>query len=301
MKKSFVKSPFNYIGGKYKLLPSLIPLFPKYIGVFVDVFGGGFNVGVNSPCKDVVYNDTITPLVELMKYLYTHKISTTLNYIENTIIEYDLNKENKVTFNKFRLKYNEDNNPHPLDLYILLCFSFNHQLRFNNQFEYNSSHGTNRSSFTKNMKYNLIRFMEEIHSKNICFSNEDFRKFNYLDYNSKVSFFYFDPPYYITSSPYHDGKRGFGDWTIKEEHDLYELLDTLDTLGYHWGCSNVLVHDGKTNTIIYDWLEENNYHCIPVDSNYTNSNYQKKSKEHSNEDNMEVYITNIYSPKKKKL
>ena len=45
--QAIIKSPLNYIGGKYKLLPQILPLMPDNIKVFVDLFGGGFNVGIN--------------------------------------------------------------------------------------------------------------------------------------------------------------------------------------------------------------------------------------------------------------
>lgn len=38
---SLIKSPLNYVGGKYKLLPQILPLFPDRIRTFYDVFGGG--------------------------------------------------------------------------------------------------------------------------------------------------------------------------------------------------------------------------------------------------------------------
>lgn len=40
MKNTYTKSPLNYVGGKYKLLPQIIPLFPSSVNVFVDLFGG---------------------------------------------------------------------------------------------------------------------------------------------------------------------------------------------------------------------------------------------------------------------
>ncbi|MCR4559278.1 MAG: DNA adenine methylase, partial [Bacteroidales bacterium] len=43
----FVQSPLNYIGGKYKLLPQILPYFPQKINTFVDLFCGGCNVGIN--------------------------------------------------------------------------------------------------------------------------------------------------------------------------------------------------------------------------------------------------------------
>lgn len=37
----YVKSPLNYTGGKYKLLPQLLELLPKQVNTFVDLFAGG--------------------------------------------------------------------------------------------------------------------------------------------------------------------------------------------------------------------------------------------------------------------
>lgn len=40
-KEELIKSPLNYTGGKFKLLPQILPLFPNDINTFVDLFGGG--------------------------------------------------------------------------------------------------------------------------------------------------------------------------------------------------------------------------------------------------------------------
>lgn len=47
MKNKYIKSPMNYTGGKYKLLPQIQPLFPTDINMFVDLFTGGRNIAVN--------------------------------------------------------------------------------------------------------------------------------------------------------------------------------------------------------------------------------------------------------------
>ena len=41
-KGDLIKSPLNYTGGKFKLLPQILPLFPDNIDTFVDLFAGGF-------------------------------------------------------------------------------------------------------------------------------------------------------------------------------------------------------------------------------------------------------------------
>ena len=57
-KNNYIKSPLNYTGGKYKLLKQIIPLLPDNINTFVDLFGGGFNVGINVKANKIIYNDT---------------------------------------------------------------------------------------------------------------------------------------------------------------------------------------------------------------------------------------------------
>lgn len=47
MNKNRIKSPLNYTGSKYKLLSQLMPLFPKNISTFVDLFTGGGTVALN--------------------------------------------------------------------------------------------------------------------------------------------------------------------------------------------------------------------------------------------------------------
>ena len=60
-----IQSPLNYTGGKYRLLSQILPLFPKNIDLFVDLFCGGCNVGVNAASRRVVYNDLNRELLRL--------------------------------------------------------------------------------------------------------------------------------------------------------------------------------------------------------------------------------------------
>lgn len=288
IKKTFLKSPFNYIGGKYKLLPQLYNEFPTKISTFVDMFGGGFNVGINTDAKKIIYNDQITPLVKLFKYFQKNEINEIIDYIENNIKKYNIKKYEKDGYLKFRELYNKKNETNPLDLYILLCFSFNHQIRYNNSGEFNCPHGTKRSNFSENMKNNLIEFIKTIQNKDISFYDKDFRDINLSNLNEK-SFVYCDPPYLITTGSYNDGNRGFKNWTEKEEKDLLKLLNDLDKKNIKFGLSNVTFHDSKSNNILIDWIEKNNYKKININSDYNNSNYQKKKNIEKNE---EVLVIN---------
>lgn len=263
-------------------------MFPLEISTMVDVFGGGFNVGVNSTASKIIYNDQVTPLVELMEYFYNHTGTEIVEYIHRTIKDYNLTKTDKDSFNEFRSEYNNSEIRNPLDLYVLSCYSFNHQLRFNNNGEYNSSHGTNRSSFTRNMERNLIRFIRRLHTLNVVFCNKDF---NNLDYTTLPmdSFVYLDPPYLNSTGNYNDGNRGFKNWTIREEKQLYNLLYKLDDYNIHYGLSNTVENNGVNNNFLIDYIQNSNCTVYEINSDYRNSNYQKKDKTK----NKEVYLTNI--------
>ncbi|MDD5959044.1 MAG: Dam family site-specific DNA-(adenine-N6)-methyltransferase [Methanobrevibacter wolinii] len=288
-KRKFLKSPFNYIGGKYKILPQLYENFPLKVNTFVDLFGGGFNVGINSNANKIIYNDQITPLVNLFKYLNTHEYSNVVKYINNQIRKFNIKKDEKEGYLKFRKYYNTKSN-NPLDLYVLIANSFNYQIRFNNSGEFNCPHGTHRSYFSKNMAKRLNRFMEVMHKKNIEYYNNDFMDLNILDKIDENSLVYCDPPYLITTGSYNDGNRGFKNWTKKEEINLLNLLDEIDLNGYKFALSNIITQGNKTNELLVNWINEHNYNVININSDYSNSNYKKKKSNKKN--TQEILVIN---------
>jgi DNA adenine methylase len=166
--KKRIKSPLNYIGGKYKLLEQITPLFPKEINTFVDLFAGGCNVGININSNKVIFNDNLTYLIELFTILKKDDIETILTHIENRIDTFQLSQINEKGYKTFRDFYNKTKLP--LDLFVLIAFSFNHQIRFNNSHKFNNPFGKNRSSFNNNMKSNLINFVSKLQSGNFNFS-----------------------------------------------------------------------------------------------------------------------------------
>ena len=281
-RKKFLKSPLNYVGGKYKLLPQLLEYFPKEINTFVDMFSGGFNVGINVDSKKTICNDINSFIIDLYKELYKEPINNVLVHIQNRIDEYGLSKENEEGFKKFRIYYNKTKNP--IDLYTLSCYSFNYQFRFNNDKEYNNPFGRNRSQFSENMRNNLILFTEKLKNMNIEFSSEQFDKLNLEDLTDK-DFVYCDPPYLITTGSYNDGNRGFKDWKEEEELKLYDMLDNLNDKHIKFALSNVIEHKGKENKLLKEWSKK--YKVIYLTSDYSNSSYNTKR-----DKSIEVLIVN---------
>ena len=125
-----ISSPMNYIGGKYKLLPQILPLFPKNIKTFVDLFCGGCNVGINVAAKKTIFNDNLIYLIELYRKFDSLNKKEILSHIYNRINQFNLSLSNKDGYLELRKLYNSEKNP--LDLFVLVAYSFNHQIRFNN-------------------------------------------------------------------------------------------------------------------------------------------------------------------------
>lgn len=278
----YIKSPMNYIGGKYKILPQILKYFPKNISTFVDLFAGGLDVGVNVNANQVFCNDINYFLIDIYKSFQNIEIDDLLNLIEGKISQYNLSKTNPEGYLLLRKEYNLTKNP--FDLFVLICFSFNHQLRFNSSHEFNTPFGKNRSSFNNKIRNNLIKFHSKI--KNIKFKNKNFKNYDFSNL-SAGDFVYADPPYLITCGSYNDGKRGFDGWGVNEDIALFEILDKIHRQGVKFALSNVIEHKGKINSKLVEWSENYNLHYI--DYNYNNSNYQSKSK---NNITKEVLITN---------
>ena len=142
------------MGGKFKLLKEILPLFPDNIDRFIDLFGGGFNVGINVNCNSVIYNDTYTQVVDLLQKFSEHTSEEVHQRIIDTITEYGLSRSdlngyevygcnsnnglgeyNKPKYFKLREDYNK--NPDWVKFYTLITCSFSNQIRFNSKGEYN--------------------------------------------------------------------------------------------------------------------------------------------------------------------
>lgn len=287
--KTFIKSPLNYIGGKYKLLPQIIPLFPSNINNFVDLFSGGANVGINVKARHYHFNDMNYHINEMFRYFSKQNVEDLIKNIENRIAEYNLSKTNESGYLEFRKQYNKNQNP--LDLYILISYSYNYQIRFNNSMEFNNPFGRNRSQFSDNMKNNLIQFVKKLSEIDVKFTDEYFTNLD-LSNLTEGDFVYLDPPYLITTGSYNDGNRGFQNWGEQQEQSMYLLMQQLTKQNVRYALSNVINHKGKSNELLKDFINnnENRLHVHFLDYNYNNASYNTKK-----DGSTEVLITN-YNP-----
>lgn len=304
--KNYLQSPLNYTGGKFKLLEQILPLFPKNIDTFVDLFCGGCNVGINVDCKKVVFNDNNQHLISMLNTFKNLDKSTLLTMIDDIITNYNLSRSDLYGYEKycctsskglgyfncegylklredFNYKFQEDYHYY-VALYVLICYAFNNQIRFNSKGKFNLPVG--KRDFNSRMRNKFNLFIDKIKNADYSFLCKDFNEINIEDYD-KNSFVYADPPYLIACATYNEQNA----WNENNERSLLTYLDKLDKKGIKFALSNILESKGKENKILKEWLEINKdkYFTIHLNSSYSNCNYQKKNKDYITD---EVLIIN---------
>lgn len=276
---NYIKSPLNYTGGKYKLLPQILPLLPNNIDTFIDLFGGGMNVAININANKIVANDINTQVIDLMKYLQSHSTEQCYNEIMGIISKYNLSKENKEGYLALREHYNKSQIKNDIEFYTLICYSFSNQIRFNRNNEFNMPFGKDRSDFNKTLQEKFIVFCNELHNKNISFLNYDFRDLK-IEHLGANTFVYIDSPYLNSVATYNEQ----GGWNEQDEKDLLDLTDKLTKRNVKFALSNNLKYNNK---ILKNWMTK--YNVYSLNGDYSNCNYHKKDKTAKGQ---EILVTN---------
>ena len=298
-----ISCPFNYVGGKFKLLEQLQPLFDEK-EVFLDLFAGGGNVGINSSSSSIIFNDSNEKMIGLLQFIRESETEVLLDQIDNIIEYYGLSNTslygysyyncdsskglaqyNRERFLKLRDDFNTKILAGEMDytmLYVLVIYSFNNQIRFNQKGLFNLPVG--KRDFNSKMRSKLVLFSNELRSREVQFMKKDFREVSLEDF-SQNTFIYCDPPYLITNATYNEN----GMWTEVEEKALLKFLDKAHEKGFSFALSNVLKSKNIRNDILYNWIEKRGYYCHHLIKSYSNSNYRRKRRDSISE---EVLITN---------
>lgn len=281
MSEVVIRSPFFYVGDKFKLISQLKSAFPKKIERFIEPFCGGGSVFLNVKAQRYLVNDIDSYIIKLHKFLvnssknrkaFWAKVKSVIEHFGlsasflKTVIpdEYKQKypktyfaKYNKKAYLSMRNEFNVDKT-NMVYLYLLLIYGFNRFLRFNSKGDFNLPVGN--VDFNMNVEKALNDYFDVVKDKNITFYNTDFIKFIEKVKPTKEDFVYLDPPYLITFSEYNKL------WTEKDEIRLLELLDKLNSKGVRFAVSNVIRHKDKYNKIFDEWAKK--YNIIKVKSNY---------------------------------
>ena len=293
--RELIQSPLNYTGGKFKLLPQILPHFPQDMDCFVDLFCGGGNVGINAQCNKVIFNDNNSLLRYMFGTFKNMDKEATFEIIDGIIERYGLSntdkygyeyygcnssdglaKYNSQAYLRLRDDFNHTTNVdynYYITLYVLIVYAFNNQIRFNRKGEFNLPPG--KRDFNSKMREKLSSFIDRLKSGDYKFESYDFKELPNADWNDRT-FVYADPPYLITCATYNEQDG----WNETLERELLQYLDNLNERGIRFALSNVLNSKGKTNHILMDWVNANigRYRVIYLDYTYSNSNYQTKDR-----------------------
>ena len=294
-----IRSPFFYVGDKYKLMNQLNDYFPNKIGRLIEPFCGGGSVFLNTEADSYLANDLNEYMIKLHLFFksFDGDANKFLLQFENVIKSYGFSasflgidvppslkdkykktyyaRYNKDAYCKLKMHFNE-NKADLMSLYVLLIYGFNHMLRFNKAGDFNLPVGN--VDYNKNVNKAIRDYFRFVSKKNIIFENKDYKAFlNSLEYN-KNDFIYLDPPYLISACEYNKG------WTGEDEAELLDFLDNLNEKKVKFALSNVLIHKGKQNDLLARWSKK--YFIYPIKSNYISYH------DNSIKNTVEVLITN---------
>lgn len=253
---AYVKSPLNYTGGKFKLLPQIAAKIPRRFDAFYDVFSGGANVGVNATATRIVCVDKNQAVIELLRFLAATPYAR-LNALADEKIAYfglsdswrdgyaayncesssGLGNYNKEQFNNLRAAYNSSREP--LLLLLLVIFSFNNQIRFNSKGEFNLPVG--KRDFNGALRKRMRIFLTRLRSLNIEFVASDFKELNIRSLKKQLAFLYLDPPYSLGLASYNEN----GGWSTRDDADLMDFLLKCRDAGLKFALSNVALLKGQ--------------------------------------------------------
>lgn len=275
-----VRSPFFYVGDKYKIMPQLIQYFPENIQTYYEPFVGGGSSFLYVEAKKYILNDNNEYIIDLHKYLVSNsedpnklfdalfeiikrnKLSCSFlginvpDELKFKYIKTYYSRYNKENYLKLRQEYNKTRKIS--DLYILLIYGFNHMIRFNSKGEFNLPVGN--VDFNKNVYNALKYYLEYVSQRDIEFSTLDYIDFIKTSNFQKGDFVYLDPPYLISKSEYNKN------WEIDEEKKLYSMLEELNDKGVKFGLSNITDYKAQSNDILKEWMGK--YNVYAIKSNY---------------------------------
>lgn len=253
------KSPLNYSGSKDGIVCMLNKLLPKHMPVLVDAMGGAFNVGANLIATDhVVYNEYNPYVFGIVEMLLDTPREDIVSQVQANVDTFGLQKKGKDEYLALRDFYNNEDSS-AINLFTLQIYAFQNMIRFNSSQKMNTPIGNNE--FNEGIRQRIRDF--RVKTGRYSMINGSFLDINIEDYPMDT-LFYFDPPYFITSAEYNDGKRGLEGWNAEKENQLLDYLLKIHQSGRKFLLSNVISHKGKRHHLLVRWAEEHNFAVTTV-------------------------------------
>lgn len=288
---TYIKSPINWVGNKFKYLDIINNLIQnKQYSMVVDLFMGSGNVILNLDCKAKKYigNDKNKLVPTLYKKIpqYTY----TLENLENILNQNNRfsTKESYYTFRDYwNKKYLTDNfdKEFIIETMLLLKMCSNSMVRFNPKEGYFNQGfrglGNKKEFFTNTMKDIIIdglnQLVVHIRNKNFIFTNYDFLEYK-DDNNDRLLLL--DPPYILRKDMY--------DTDFTEKHDE-QLLELISNTKNNFIYFNYLYRDGVINEKLSNVIEHKNFKLIDIN----NKTLAGQGRSENIKEVQEVIVTNV--------
>ncbi len=272
---SLIKPAINHLGNKFRMISTLhSEMQVKGIKNFVDAFAGSAVVSASFKGAEKYWiNDYDKNLSNLLYFLLNTDKNTISNEINKIVKKFNLDSiPYKEGYLKLREKYNNSKEKDVRELFTLVLFGFNQQIRTNSKGEFNTPPG--KTMWTEYQKEKMFKFVKAFENRHVEIHDWDFEEFvNHVlaQTNPDETIYYFDPPYLITNATYNSV------WGEESEERLLKLLNKITKSKSKWILSNVLESKGETNMKLKEFIDNNkNLKLIDINLNYTNSNYQRK-------------------------
>lgn len=292
-----IKSPLNYTGNKYRILPQLQHFFPKKINCMIDLFCGGATVGLNVEADKIIFVDNNPRIINLLIFLAKQSFDDFLAKLERLTVKYNLSYSYKYGYKMYRnlcsnktdnngLKDYNKNGYYKLRrdynaltdkttdkantlLYLLMVYAFNNDMRFNSNDEFNLPIG--KTDLNKMNVMKIKAYIDRINKIDAEFICLDFNDPYLLNYVAEADFIYMDPPYLVGDAVYN------ASWNNKQEYLLMDFLDKLLELKKNFALSNVIYKVGKINEPLSYWCyKKGKAICIhDIEYNYKSASYNK--------------------------
>ena len=292
-----IQSSIHYMGNKFKLLPQMLPYFPKNINRFYDLFGGSATVSLNIKANEYHINDLSnhvynlyklfkeTSADEIIKYCYENRDKW--GFTINETVKKEIAKLNKEPFEKCRDYMNE--NPTTLGYYFLTFYSFCNQFRFNRDNKFNMPVGN--GYFKKESEQPIRSMCKFFNQENVYIYQLSYEKVDLSKFDKNKDFIYMDLPYANTDATYNEVRDNDG-WGEEQDYEFFKFCEKLNEKGFRFAISNVFCNKGLENNHLKEWCEKNNfivhhlnmkYASHGVDNNFTDEvlicNYGEEDKD----------------------
>ncbi|QQG33789.1 DNA adenine methylase [Aeromonas phage ZPAH1] len=226
----YVNSPFQWVGGKSRALPHVLPILNNFKkSILVEPFIGAANISLNYDSEGYIWNDYNKDLIDSYNVMFKEPEK----YIEisKRLFEFGFDSYEAIR-DKFNSgKFNEVERAAIFQ--YLNKHGFNGLCRYNKNGLFNVSKGT----VTKNPKVvpsDSIIALSEKHRDNTELHNKNFSEIFELIKGRDDCLVYSDPPYVPLTSNFKYTKDGFNLEQQEELKKLSKECNSVAMISNHW-------------------------------------------------------------------